>query len=226
VKVKICGLTRVDDARAAMSAGADYLGAILSPGFGRSVAPHAAARFSDGGEAALVAVVVDAGVQESARLARAAGAEVIQLSGSELPETLAALREEGSWRLWKAARVRAASDLVDAFERWSDVADGILLEGYREGSAGGAGATFPWDALESLRASVPAGLELIVAGGLVPDNVAEAVARLAPDVVDVSSGVEARLGVKDHAIVRAFVANARASANAGSTPRLRRAGGR
>jgi phosphoribosylanthranilate isomerase len=225
VRVKICCVRRAEDAREAVAAGADYVGALLSPGFGRSVEAHAAARFLEGAGATLVAVVVDAGVQKTVRLARAAGAGVIQLHGSEPPEALRALREEGNWRLWKATRVRGASDLEQAFEQWGDVADGILLDGFREGSVGGTGTTFPWESLESLRGSLPERLELIVAGGLTPENVAEAVARLAPDVVDVSSGVEASLGVKDPAKVRAFVANARAS-SPGEHERLRRAGGR
>jgi phosphoribosylanthranilate isomerase len=208
-KVKVCGLTRPEDARLAVQAGAHYLGAILSPGFGRSVDASVAAQFAKGNDATVVAVVVNAGIAEAARVARAVGAGVIQLHGSEDPGELDALRGEGEWRLWKSVAVREASDLEQALDRWVETADGLLLEGFRAGSAGGTGATFPWEALEALRSDIPEELTLVVAGGLNPENVAEAVTRLSPDVVDVSTGVEERLGVKDASKVRAFVRAAR-----------------
>jgi phosphoribosylanthranilate isomerase len=216
--VKICTIRRVEDARHAILAGASYVGAMLSPGFGRSVDARTAVRFTDGGKATLVAVVVNAGVAEAARVARSAGAGVIQLHGNEQPEELAALREEGDWRLWKSAAIRQASDLEEALDRWVEKADGLLLDGFRAGSHGGTGVTFPWEALEALRRSIPPRLTLIVAGGLTPDNVGEAVRRLAPDVVDVSSGVEASLGVKDPHKVRSFIEAAR-KASSGQLPR-------
>jgi phosphoribosylanthranilate isomerase len=225
VAVKVCGVTRVEDARQAIAAGAAYVGAILTPGFARSVDPATAARFVEGGEATLVSVVVDLGVEESARLARLTGAGVIQLHGDETTNELAALRELGDWRLWKAVRVRQTSDVEFALDRWGSAADGVLLEGFREGRVGGAGATFPWEALEAVRAKVPTDLTLVIAGGLTPDNVAAAVSRLAPSVVDVSSGVEERLGVKDPAKMRAFVSRALIGAATGS-PGLREVGSR
>ena len=209
-RVKICGLTLPEDARLAISAGAHYLGAILSPGFGRSVDAAVAAQFASGSDATLVAVVVNAGVEEAARVARSVGAGVIQLHGSEDPGELDALRDEGDWQLWKSVAVRRASDVEQALDRWVESADGLLLDGFRAGSAGGSGVTFPWEALEALRPDIPEELTLVVAGGLTPDNVGEAVARLSPNVVDVSTGVEERLGVKDASKVRAFVSAARA----------------
>jgi phosphoribosylanthranilate isomerase len=216
IRVKICGVRRPEDARHAALAGADYVGAILSPGFGRSVEPEAAARFLDGLDAVLVAVTVDAGPEAAAGAARAAGAGVIQLHGDEPPETLRALRDEGDWRLWKAVRIREKDDVVAALERWAEVADGLLLDGFRAGRAGGSGTAFPWEALEGVRTQVPQALMLVVAGGLTPENVAEAVRRLSPDVVDVSSGVEAAPGSKDPERIRSFVERARAGGGTGS----------
>ncbi|HZD04260.1 MAG TPA: hypothetical protein VE173_05060, partial [Longimicrobiales bacterium] len=86
--VKICGVTRVEDARVAADAGADYLGAILSPGFSRSVPARQAADFVVAGGPVLVAVLVDGGVEEVVGSARAAGARVLQLHGDEPPERL------------------------------------------------------------------------------------------------------------------------------------------
>lgn len=210
--MKICGVRSPGDARAAVAAGAHYVGAILSPGFGRSVAPSAAAGFVEEGEAVLVGVLVDAETDEILAAARTAGARVIQLHGDEPPGVLRALRSEGDWRLWKAVRVRTEDDVQVALDRWTEVADGILFEGYREGHVGGSGVSFPWSALEPFRDRIPASLALVVAGGLTPANVGEAVRRLAPDVVDVSSGVESSPGVKDPERIRAFIDGAREAA--------------
>jgi len=225
VAVKICGVTRPADARLAALAGADYVGAILSPGFARSVAPADAATFLDVPGPVLVGVVVDAGVEAAARAARTAGAGVIQLHGHEAAEELQALRGEGDWRLWKAVRAQSADDVREAFDRWAGVADGLLLDGFHPSAAGGAGVAFPWEALEPLRGFLPEGLSLIVAGGLTPQNVSDAVSRLSPHVVDVSSGVEHRLGVKDPDKVHGFIDNARNAAGhqaSAASPRFRR----
>ena len=218
IEVKICGVTRREDARLAVGAGADYIGAILSPGYSRSIEPETAAQFLEVGEATLVAVFVDAAVTRAVRAARAAGAGMIQLHGDERPDYLRELRNEGPWRLWKAVRLRRPAEIVAAAERWVGIADGLLLDGFREGSAGGQGARFPWKALEAVRHAIPVELKLVVAGGLTSENVDKAVARLAPDVVDVSSGVEAQLGIKDPDRVRAFVERARAAAGYWTVP--------
>lgn len=208
--VKICGLTSVDDARVAVDAGADYLGAILSPGFSRSVPPEVAGEFVALEGPPVVAVVVDVQMAAAARMATLSGARVIQLHGEESPEYVRALRDHGPWRLWKAQRVRSTSDISRALERYGPYVDGLLLEGWHAERGGGVGAGFSWDLIAPIRASIPVDITLVAAGGLAPDNVRDAVARLDPDVVDVSSGVELRLGVKDPDKVRAFVRNARA----------------
>ncbi len=210
--VKICGLTRPGDAGAAAEAGADYLGVILSVGFGRSVEAQVARTFRPPGGPVLVGVVVDETPAGAAALAERAGADVLQLHGDEAPEVLAALRERGPWRLWKAVRPRSSGDLLAALERYGGVADALLVDGWHPDLRGGAGARFPWSVLEEVRGRFPAHLEVVAAGGLNPDNVADAVRRLAPHVVDVSSGVEVAPGRKDPQKVRAFVAAARRAA--------------
>ncbi|HZD05084.1 MAG TPA: hypothetical protein VE173_09200, partial [Longimicrobiales bacterium] len=100
-------------------------------------------------------------------------------------------------------------DVIRALERYADVADGLLLDAWHGGRGGGAGVRFPWEVVAPLRETFPPALDLIAAGGLRAENVGEVVRRLAPDVVDVSSGVEVRTGVKDPERVRAFVRNAR-----------------
>jgi phosphoribosylanthranilate isomerase len=208
VRTKICGITRLEDAGLAGRAGADYVGAILSPGFRRSVEPEFASRYPEESGRPLVAVTVDAPMPDLVDIARRAGASVLQLHGDEPPERLEALRDEGEWELWKALRVRSADEVRAALDRYADAADGLLLDGWHPEHRGGSGIRFPWDLVEPVRPEFPSGLRFIAAGGLQPENVAEAVQRLSPDVVDVSSGVEIEHGIKDPARVRAFIRNA------------------
>lgn len=200
---------RVQDAGLAGRAGADYVGAILTPGYRRSVAPETAAAYPEASGRALVAVTVDEPLDRLVDIARRSGAAVLQLHGDEEPEVLAALRDEGDWELWKALRVRSADAVLTALDRYGAVADGMLLDGWHPEHRGGSGIRFPWDLVEPVRDRFPADLRFVAAGGLQPGNVAEAVRRLRPDVVDVSSGVEIAHGVKDAARVRAFIRNAR-----------------
>ncbi len=214
--VKICGLMRLDDARMAARAGATYLGAILSEGFRRSVVPGLAAEYREETGCSLVGVVVDETPSRAAQLARATRAEVLQLHGSEPPKVLESLRGLGDWQIWKALRIRQADEVLQALERYDGLADALLLDGWHPEHQGGSGARFPWDLVEPVRDRFPAGLRFVAAGGLQPSNVAEVVRRLRPDVVDVSSGVEIRPGIKDPGRVRAFIRNARAAADGAS----------
>lgn len=205
VRSKICGLTRREDALAAEEAGADYVGVILAEGFGRSVDLERAVEIGDSVDLPLVTVRVDDPLDVVARDADAVGAGVIQLHGAEEPGFFRALRRLGDWSLWKSVRVRSVSDVEAAVEAYGDVADGILLDGWHPERVGGTGKVFAWRDLARVRARIPAQLELIAAGGLLAGTVAEAIRILRPDVVDVSSGVESELGIKDHDQIRAFV---------------------
>ncbi|HEX7091459.1 MAG TPA: indole-3-glycerol phosphate synthase TrpC [Longimicrobiales bacterium] len=210
VEVKICGLCRPEDARAAVEAGADYVGVVLAPGGPRSqTVASAKAIFQAAAGARRVGVFVDASTEEAASAARALGLAVLQLHGSEPPEQVAALAAAGPWQVWKAVRPRRREDVAAAVDAYGGVAAALLLDGWHPTRAGGTGTTFPWDDVAPARGLVPRGVRLVVAGGLTADNVAAAVGRLAPDVVDVSSGVESRPGVKSAERVRDFVAAAR-----------------
>jgi phosphoribosylanthranilate isomerase len=134
-------------------------------------------------------VFVDGTRETVAEAADRLGLDVIQLHGSETPEAAHALRSAGRI-VWKAVRVKHAADVHAAIERYAGCVDGLLLDGWSAAAAGGTGARFDWAAVAAQRAAWPAGLDLIAAGGLSPENVGRAVAQLAPDVVDVSSGVE------------------------------------
>jgi phosphoribosylanthranilate isomerase len=211
VRVKICGLTRREDALVADAAGADYLGVILSAGFGRTVALRDAGALAQGTRAAKVAVLVGETPERAAAAAHALGADVIQLHGSESPEVLEALRARGPWKLWKAVRAKTLADIEQAIERYAHSANGILVEGWKEGSLGVGGARVTLDPA-AVRALLPTDLDFVLAGGLTPDSVGEGVRAFHPDVVDVSSGVERALGVKDHDRVRGFIESARTAA--------------
>jgi phosphoribosylanthranilate isomerase len=206
---KICGLTRTEDARLAATLGAAWVGVVLVPGTPRARTPAEARVLGDAARGAagtpLALVVADLPADLAARAAEEAGAGALQLHGSEEPGDLEALRARGPWELWKAVRVRSGAEILPAALRWAGVADLLLLDGWHPRALGGTGAAFDWAALEAVRAAWPRGLRLGVAGGLRADTVGEAVARLRPDLVDVSSGVELRPGVKDPELLGAFL---------------------
>lgn len=208
VRVKICGLMRREDALAADLAGADYLGVVVSGGFDRSVTPAVAKAIVESTAALKVAVVVDEHPDAIESAARAIGAHVIQLHGRESPGVLDEVRARGSWALWKVVRARSLDDVARGVERYRQSASGILVEGWKKGSIGGGGAQVTLDG-KHVRERIPGDMDFVLAGGLNPETVADALRRFGPDVVDVSSGVERVLGEKDHARVRAFVQAAR-----------------
>lgn len=207
--VKICGLARADDARQARVAGADLLGALLTEGFRRSIRPDTAREFTEPGGPRLVAVLVNESAASASAIARRAGASVLQLHGDESPQRLAELRQEGDWSLWKVLRPRSADDLRRGIECYVERADALLLDGWNPRALGGSGTRVSWELVEQGCGGLPAGFFLILAGGLTPENVGEAVARLQPDVVDVSSGVEVSFGHKDAGRMARFVQAAR-----------------
>jgi phosphoribosylanthranilate isomerase len=216
VLVKVCGLTRRQDVLSADALGADYVGVVLSEGFSRSVAPASATALVEGTRARKVAVLVDEDADGAEMRARALGADVVQLHGDEPPELLAELRRRGPWTLWKAVRADSIEDVDQALARHAAVADGILVEGWRPGRPGGAGARLVIDPPQ-LRARMPADLDLVLAGGLTAQNVADAVERFRPDVVDASSGLERAEGAKDAGLVRRYIVAARAAARRAAT---------
>lgn len=207
--VKVCGLTRAQDAEMAAAAGARYLGVILAPGGKRTVTPEAAAVIFDGLSPRRVGVFVNATADELRRAAEAVRLDVLQLHGDEPPELAAALRGEG-FTVWKAVRPRDGDEFAAAAVHYGEAVDALLLDGFSAEARGGTGVSFPWREVAARLSALPPGVALVAAGGLRPENVGEAAAILRPAIVDVSSGVESAPGVKDPASVRAFVAAVRA----------------
>lgn len=222
VAVKICGLTRPGDAAMAQAAGAGYVGVVLSPGFRRSVtAARAAEILAEVDSCARVGVFVDATAEEITGAVDALRLDVVQMHGGETPALLREVSRSGA-RAWKAVRPRASGDVARALEIWGGIADGLLLDGWSAHAPGGTGARFDWTlAAREWPAGQPP--RRIAAGGLDPDNVDGAIAALAPDIVDVSSGVESVHGRKDPALVGRFLA-AVAGAGPGPEGAERRAG--
>jgi phosphoribosylanthranilate isomerase len=208
--VKICGMMRREDAAAAAEAGADFLGVILARGGKRSVTPELASAMLQDLAPRRVGVFVDADEAELLESASIASLDVLQLHGEETPELAARLRARGA-TVWKALRPRTGEELAREAPRWVGAADALLLDGWSADARGGTGQSFPWAEVAALRQALPAELPLIAAGGLRPENVAEAIAMLAPFAVDVSSGVEVAPGVKDPEAVRSFIRAARAA---------------
>ncbi|HEU4881951.1 MAG TPA: phosphoribosylanthranilate isomerase [Longimicrobium sp.] len=203
-EVKVCGLMRHEDAAVAAEAGARWLGVILAPGFKRSVTADDARIILGSFQARRVGVFVDEDELILRSVAEKAGVDVLQLHGDESPDFAARLREAG-WEVWKAVRARDADDFSAAAARYAGAVDALLVDGYSPVSHGGVGASFDWEAVAERLGELPADLKLIAAGGLRPDNVAEAVRILRPHAVDVSSGVESAPGRKDPQAVRDFV---------------------
>jgi len=208
VAVKICGLTRQRDAKVAVDAGADFLGVVLVPGTARAISVSEAKSVLSGLSARRVAVMVNPSLEKAVEDADALEADVIQLHGEESPEFVGELRSRGPWEIWKALRVRGVEGLHEGLVAFEPLVDGILLDGWHPIERGGSGTPFSWEEVAGIREYFPRGLRLIAAGGLSPENVEEAILRLAPHVVDVSSGVEDQPRIKDPAKIAAFIRNA------------------
>ena len=141
---------------------------------------------------------------EVAENATRAGADIVQLHGDPAAATVAEVRSRWGGQVWAVVRVNKAALPANTAALF-DAADAVVLDARVDGQLGGTGVTLAWDSLAPrLRPLRGRRARLVLAGGLSPDNVARAIATIHPDVVDVSSGVESAVGVKDHARLRAF----------------------
>lgn len=203
-KVKICGLTREEDARAAVSLGAWALGMIMWPASPRHVTPERAATIADANRrsAEIAGVFVDQPLDEVVNLTNEIGLSIVQLHGDEGQQYCMAVAQRTGAKIAKAFRVQGRSVLAEIGKFWN--VDYHLLDSYKAGVPGGTGETFNWDFLQGAprRSEVP----IILSGGLTPENVASAIETVHPYAVDVASGVESEPGVKDHEKLSAFFA--------------------
>jgi phosphoribosylanthranilate isomerase len=208
-RVKICGITGLDDAKRAVEAGAWALGVILFPGSPRRCPLPAAERIAGTlrRQAEICGVFVNAPLDEVTGIADGVGLTMVQLHGDEGPAYCAEVARRTGAKVMKAARVRTGAD-VAAIERFHT--DYHLLDAHQPGRWGGTGETFDWELVGQRRTSIP----FVLSGGLTPDNVGAAIDATSPFAVDTASGTEARPGVKDPEKLRAFAAAVTASAPA------------
>ncbi|MEO2157786.1 MAG: phosphoribosylanthranilate isomerase [bacterium] len=211
LQIKVCGLTNINDAVRAEEVGADYGGMILSQGFRRSISVTTGGGIASSVGMQVVAVLVDEEIGTAEHLARSVKASVIQLHGEENFAYAKELRMRGDWTIWKAMAVKGRTEVFTALDEWEPFVDGIVLDGFNPEHPGGTGTKFSWEEIGNLRDVFSGNLELVIAGGLNPDNVQNAVRHLQPDTVDVSSGVESRLGKKDLQLMESFMKNAKST---------------
>lgn len=204
-QVKICGLKTKDTLDAAIEAGADYVGFVFFPKSPRNLevdeavalAKHAA------GRARSVALVVDAQDVQLEQITSQFAPDVLQLHGRETPARVSEIKQRFKCEVWKAAPVATATDVTNA-QAYTDAAGLILYDAKppEDPTAlpGGNGLSFDWRILDGKPAR-----PFALAGGLTPENVADAVKLVDPDIVDVSSGVETAPGIKDAQLIERFI---------------------
>jgi phosphoribosylanthranilate isomerase len=203
MKVKFCGITRVEDAEEAARLGAWAIGLQHWRESPRRCDPATAVEISSAvrRRLELVGVFVNSSLDEIARAAENEFLSILQLHGDEGPEFCREAGRRTGCKVIKAMRVRSAAE-VHAAEAFRT--DFHLFDAHRSGVPGGTGESFDWELLGARRSEVP----MILAGGLTAGNVAGAIDVARPFAVDVASGIEAEPGIKDHALMRAFMESA------------------
>jgi phosphoribosylanthranilate isomerase len=200
-RIKICGITRVEDAQAAVAAGADAIGFVFHASSMRAVNAETAEKICATLPAFVttVGLFVDAEPNVVRTILDTVPLDLLQFHGAEKPEYCGQFAHP----YIKALRMREDIDVVAATQQFTR-ARAILLDTYRTGMAGGTGETFDWQRVpNSLRKKI------VLAGGLTPDNVDDAIAQIHPYAVDVSGGVESAPGRKDAKKIEAFIAAVR-----------------
>ena len=197
-RVKICGITRPQDAITAASTGADAIGLVFYPNSPRAVEIEQAREILTALPPFVTSVglFVDAGESAIRPVLEALPLDVLQFHGDEPPEEC---RRYGRPYI-KALRMREQADVLAVARSYHDTA-GLLLDTYKSGQPGGTGEQFDWR-----RVPAQLGVPVVLAGGLTPENVAEAVSIARPYAVDVSGGVESQPGIKDAYKIRSFIA--------------------
>ena len=200
-KIKICGLTRLEDAQAAAELGADAVGLVFYAKSKRCVDAAQAAEIAAAlpPQVAKVALFVNESAEQICRILGTVPIDVLQFHGDEAPEFC---RQFGK-PYWKAVRVRSAQDIAEAAGRYADAA-ALLLDAHIEGQYGGTGQVFDWHLLPE---TLP--LPWILSGGLNPGNVAAALQQTGAAWLDVSSGVEQAPGIKNRDLMADFIQQVR-----------------
>lgn len=214
-EIKFCGLTRAVDAQFAAELGAAYVGVIFAGGPRHRTLDQAAAVLADLPRRVRRVGVFGRQTPEAiASVASTLKLDVVQLHDLSDPSLVTEVKKQTSADVWAVIRL-SRGFLPENSKAIATVADGVVLDAYVPGVTGGTGVALPWEELAD-QLAVLRSTRLILAGGLRPENVARAIALVAPDVVDVSSGVETEVGIKDPEKMRAF----RDAASQASIPTL------
>ena len=213
MRVKICGNTNLEDARAAVELGAWAIGLVHHPESTRHVEPDVAAEIGAAlkRRCEVAGVFVDSTMDEIVRAADEEQLTIVQLHGEQGPRFCREVARRTGAKVMRAFRVRSGADVrgAEAFRT-----DFHLFDAYRPQAPGGTGESFDWELLDGRRSKIPA----LLAGGLTPENVSEAILAAHPWGVDVVTGVEAELGRKDHRRLAAFFEAVRSTTAAPSAP--------
>lgn len=205
-KVKFCGMTRPQDAAIGAEIGASYIGVVFADGPRRVTSGQANKIFEAAGKKVKhVGVFGTNDPEEIARTAEEVRLDVVQLHNDPTTSDLKAIRGKFRGEIWAAIRIAGAHIPREA-EALFDNADAIVLDARSEKRLGGTGQALPWGELAADLARDRGSSAVVLAGGLKPGNVGSAVRTLAPDVVDVSSGIESAPGIKDPWLMREFYA--------------------
>ncbi len=209
--VKICGLSTIETVDAACAAGADFIGFVFYPPSPRAIAPATAASLHAhvAGRARTVGLFVDAGADEISSVLDVVPLDGLQLHGRDTPAALAAMRERFGRLILKPVSVDGPA-AIEGAAAYAGACDWLLLDAPPPKDAtrpGGNAVAFDWRVLSRTAPSQP----WMLAGGLTPDNVADAIRQTGARAVDVSSGVESSRGIKDPALIAAFVTAARSA---------------
>ncbi len=193
-KIKICGISTIETMQAAADAGADYIGLVHFEKSPRHVSFEQAAEIRRHAPSALkiVVLLVNASPTITANALTIVKPDVLQFHGSETPEWINLVKEKTKVEVWKALGVRDRHSLMNS-ARYNGIVDRLLFDAPAKALPGGTGTSFDWELLRTHEHAIEWGL----AGGLDPDNVAQALAETNAPLVDTSSGVESAAGVKD-----------------------------
>lgn len=202
VRAKICGLTRPQDVECAIASGADAIGFVFYPPSPRAVTAQQAAELVQYATAfvQIVGLFVNASAAQIQQVLDVVPLDILQLHGDETPEQCKTIATQTKKRWIKALAVKDDTDVTALVAQYAQAgASAILLDAWHPQLKGGTGQTFDWSKWPT--SNIP----LVLAGGLTPDNVNEAIAHTLPYAVDVSGGVEAAKGIKDAALIHRFM---------------------
>ena len=201
-RAKICGITRVEDVHAVVNAGADAIGFVFYPPSPRAVTAEQAAQLVQAiaPYVQVVGLFVNHLANEIQDILQTVHLDIVQFHGDETPEQCQTIAQQVGRRWYKAIQVKPDLDVVTEIQRYQDAgASAVLLDAWHPDLKGGTGHSFDWETFPKL--DIP----LILAGGLNPDNIEQAILTTQAYAVDVSGGVESAKGIKDQQLIERFM---------------------